>query len=177
LLAVNSDDPDWQDNLAVSYERAGDALGAQGKFDEALAAYRNALAIVQKVVDAHSGNTGAQSLLPIEYTKIGGVLSDQEHKYDEALAAYQMSISIQQKLLDQDQGNIELQRGLAISYERVGEVLLAQDKREEALAAFQKRLAIAQDLADKDSGNTDLGCCARMAAPSCSARRERRELR
>ena len=148
LLAVNSDDPDWQQNLALSYERAGDALGAQGKFDEALDAYRNALAIIQKVVDADSGNTGAQSLLAIEYTKIGTVLSNQEHKYDEALAAYRMSIAIQQKL--------ELQRGLAISYERVGDVLLAQGKREEALAAFQKRLSIAQELADKDSGNTDL---------------------
>ncbi len=155
LLAIKPVDPDWQLNLGVSYERAGDALVPQGKTADALAAYRKALAIVQGVVDGDLGNTGAQSLLATEYLKIGEVLFYQKGNYDEALAAYQMSLVIGQKLVDREQGNAEWLRGLAISYEGVGDVLLAQGKRDEALAAFQKRLAIAQELAGKDTGNTD----------------------
>ena len=156
LLTLKPDDPDWQQNLGISYERGGDALVDQGKSEEALAAYRKALAIVQTVVDGDSGNTGAQSLLAIEYAKTGDVLLYQQRKYDEAFAAYQVSLAIRQKLVDREQGNAEWQGSLAISYERVGDVLLAQGKREEALAAYQKHLAITHELASKNRDDTDV---------------------
>jgi tetratricopeptide (TPR) repeat protein len=153
LLTVKPGDPNTRLNLAVSHEMAGDMLLAQGKRDDALAAYRASLATAQEAADA--GDLASQEELAIDNVHVGDALNG-ALKRDEASAAFQTSLTIRQKLADRDPGNAKWQRGLGVSYERVGDMLLTRDKRNEALAAFQKRLAIAQALADGERDNTEL---------------------
>jgi tetratricopeptide (TPR) repeat protein len=155
LLLAKPDDPDAQLNLNVSLELTGDMLLAQGKSDDALAAYRKALATAQAVADADPGNGNAQEDLAIDDVHIGDVLQAQL-KLDDALGAYRASLAIRQKLIAQSHDDTRWQRGLGISYERIADILLAQRKGDEAFDAAQKRLGIAQTLADGNRDDTEL---------------------
>jgi len=142
-------------NVAVSSELIGEMLAAQGKTDEAMAAYQSSLADAKALADADATNTDAQEEVAIDHVHIGDALLSQQ-KSDEALAAYQASLEIRQKMVDRDKTNAKWQRGLGISHERLGTILLSQGKNAEALAAFRSRLAIARALTDFDADDTEL---------------------
>src|SRR5262249_47175753 len=57
LVARNPDDTGWQRDLAVGYLAMGEVLHAAGKREEALAAYRQGLAAVQKLVARDQRNS------------------------------------------------------------------------------------------------------------------------
>ena len=50
LAAADRNNTEWQGNLSVSYDRVGNVLAAQGKLEEALKAYRDSLAIMERLV-------------------------------------------------------------------------------------------------------------------------------
>jgi tetratricopeptide (TPR) repeat protein len=68
-------------------------LVEQGKLDEALKAYRDSLAIRERLAAADRSNTQWQRDLSISYEKVGEVLVAQG-KLDEALKAYRDSLAI-----------------------------------------------------------------------------------
>ena len=49
----------WQRDLSISYNKIGDVLVAQGKLDEALEAYRDSLAIRERLANADRSNAVA----------------------------------------------------------------------------------------------------------------------
>ncbi len=65
--------------------RIGDVLVAQGKLDEALARYRDGLAVCERLAAADPANTEWQRDLSVSFNKIGDVLRAQG-KLDEAFA-------------------------------------------------------------------------------------------
>ena len=132
----------------------GDVLVAQGKLDEALKAYRDGLAIRERLAAADPGNTRWQRDLSVSYNKVGDVLMAQG-KLDEALKAYRDSLAICERLAAADPSNTQWQRDLSVSYDKVGDVLVAQGKLDEALKAYRDGLAIRERLAAADRSNTD----------------------
>jgi tetratricopeptide (TPR) repeat protein len=81
-LAIGAADPQWQGDLArsydqrelsVSYDRIGNVLVAQGKLDEALKAYRNGLAIAERLAAADPSNTQWQNDLQYSIGRLGGL--------------------------------------------------------------------------------------------------------
>jgi hypothetical protein len=52
----SSHNTQWQGDLSMSYEKVGDVLKAQGKLDEALKAYRDSLAIRERLAAADRSN-------------------------------------------------------------------------------------------------------------------------
>ena len=129
----------------MSYDKVGDVLVAQGKLDEALKAYRDGLAIGERLAAADRSNSGWQRDLSVSYNKVGDVLVAQG-KLDEALKAYRDSLAIRERLAAADRGNSGWQRDLSVSYNRVGDVLVAQGKLDEALKAYRDSLAIRERL-------------------------------
>jgi tetratricopeptide (TPR) repeat protein len=117
-------------------------LAAQGKLDEALKAYRDSLAIRERLAAADPSNTEWQRDLSVSYDKIGNVLVAQG-KLDEALKAYRDSFAIRERLAANDPGNTLWQRDLSVSYHKIGNVLAAQGRLDEALKAYRDSLAIA----------------------------------
>lgn len=155
LLADQPNDAGSLFNVALGEERVADVLLAQGKRDEALATYKDALAAVQSIVDTDPTNSAAQDAVADKQVKIGDVLL-YENKADQALPSYQASLALREKLVAGNPDDASLQRGLGISEERLGDALLTLKKPAEALAAFQTRLKIAQALADRDADDTEL---------------------
>jgi tetratricopeptide (TPR) repeat protein len=141
-------------DTAISLERIGNVLLAEGKRAEALDAYRASLAIRDALARQDAGNALWQRDLSVSHIKLGDVLRA-EGKRPEALAAYRASLAIREALTRQDAGNAEWQRDLSVSYIKLGNVLLAEWNQREALDAYGAGLAIAEVLARKEPGNVE----------------------
>jgi len=103
----------------VSYINVGNVLVAQGKLEEALKAYRDGLAIFERLAAADRSNTLWQRDLSVPANRVGDVLVAQG-KLEEALKAYRDSLAIAERLAAADRSNPQWQRDLSISYDRVG---------------------------------------------------------
>ena len=122
-------------------DKIGDALGAQGELPKALEAFRESLAIAERLAKADPTNAGRQRDLSVAYEKVGNVLKEQKN-WPEALKAYLDSFAIRERLVKADPGNAVWQRDLSLSNERLGEVLMKDGKTAEAVAAFERALGI-----------------------------------
>ena len=93
-------------------------LKAQGNLPEALKAYRDSLAIAERLAKADPGNAGWQRDLSVSYNKVGDVLKDQGN-LPEALNAYRDSLAIAERLAKADPGNAQWQVDVAFAYWRL----------------------------------------------------------
>jgi tetratricopeptide (TPR) repeat protein len=73
----------WQSDLSVSYERIGDILDSQGKLEDAIGAYRQALKIRESLTEEDPSNAIWQRAWIIVYYKVGSVLTRNAAKLDE----------------------------------------------------------------------------------------------
>src|SRR5262245_4696050 len=132
--------------LARSHNTIGVLLMETGKPAEALQAFQKALAMQQKLADAHPAIAGYQSELALSHNNIGTVLL-RTGKPGEALTAWRKALAINQKLADAHPAVAEFQSALAGTHNNIGELLSQTGNPAEALQAHQKTLAIRQKLA------------------------------
>ena len=152
LAAEKPDDTTYQRDLSIAYREVGDVLVEQGNLTEALQAYRDSLAIAERLAKADPGNAGWQHNLSISYGKVADVLVEQGN-LTEALQAHRDSLAISERLAKADPGNADWQHDLSVSYGKVGDVLMAQGNLTEALQAYRDSLAIRERLAKADPSN------------------------
>jgi tetratricopeptide (TPR) repeat protein len=130
----------------------GDIRVARGDLNAAMADYRAAAAIVDRLPKADLNNAGWQRDLSVSYARIGDVQVAQGN-LSEALTSFRDSLAIADRLAKADPGNAEWQRDLSVSFNKVGDVLVAQGNLSEALTSFRDSLAIRDRLAKADPGN------------------------
>ncbi|HZU37168.1 MAG TPA: tetratricopeptide repeat protein, partial [Gemmataceae bacterium] len=126
-----------------------------GKPEEALASYRKALVIRQKLAEANPADTQFQSDLAATHNNIGNVLRD-TGKPGQALASYRKALATRQKLAEANPAVVQYQSDVAATHNNIGNVLSETGKLEEALASYRKALAIRQKLADANPAVTQL---------------------
>ena len=131
----------------------GDVLQTKGHLDDALAAFREFLAIYQRLTGTDPSNVGWQRELAAAHYKVGGVYQEQG-RLDEALTALRQYFAIFQHLTASDPSNTGWQRELAVAHSRVGDIHWAQGRLDDALAAFREYLAILQRLTAAHRSNT-----------------------
>ena len=152
-LGVDPANTQWQRGLAISHERMGVVLVAQGDGPGALVAYRKSLAIREALAARDPANTQGQRDLAISHNKIGDVLVAQGDGQG-ALVAYRKDLAIAEALAARDPANTQWQRDLSVSHNKIGDVLVAQGDGPGALVAYRKSLAIREALAARDPANT-----------------------
>jgi len=130
----------------------GDIRLRRGDLSVAMADYREAQTIAQRLAEADPRNAGWQRDLSVSFSKIGDVQVAQGQLAD-ALASFRAGLAIAQRLAEADPRNAGWQRDLSVSYERIGDVQVAQGQLADALASFRAGLAIAQRLAEADPKN------------------------
>jgi tetratricopeptide (TPR) repeat protein len=91
----------------------GDTYLSLGDLEQALKAYRNGLAIRERLAAADRTNTLWRRDLSVSYGKIGEVLLAQG-KLDEALRAYRDGLAIAERLAAADRSNAAWQRDLSV---------------------------------------------------------------
>jgi tetratricopeptide (TPR) repeat protein len=154
LAEIDPDNAQWQDDLAISYDRAGDTiLVADGYTEEALKFFQDSLAIRVRLTTAEPTNSRWQHALSVSYNDAGKALRAQG-QVAEAVAAFQSSIVIRQKLAKGNVNNLQVQRDLSVSYANIGEAFLARGQMTEALRAFWDSVTILERLAQSDESNT-----------------------
>ncbi|MBU0609305.1 MAG: DUF4062 domain-containing protein, partial [Armatimonadetes bacterium] len=146
------DNTAWQRELSVSHERLGDVRVAKGDLRGALAAYKAALAIGERLAAADPGNAAWQRDLAASYSRLGDVLVAQGD-LPGALRAYEASLTIAERLAAADPGNAAGQRDLSVCHEKLGDMRIAQGDLPGALSAYQAALDIAERLATAAPGN------------------------
>jgi tetratricopeptide (TPR) repeat protein len=146
LQADRDTRPESLFRLAQASFNLGKLTGAIGDKRDALIAYRESLAISQKLTDANPTVTEFQRGLAACQNNIGILLTD-TGKWAEALKAYERALAILQKLADANPTVTEFQRGLARSHHNFGILLRDTGRPAEALKAFKSALAVWQKLA------------------------------
>ena len=134
--------------------KLGDIARVNGKIDDAMRIYKQALVIAQRIADGNPTNVSLQRDLATTRMRIGDLLlqATTPPKLDEALEQYMSmltALEAQSKKRDDD----TIWSNLSVAYNRVGDVLKAQKKYDEAIARYQEGLAIRDRLAAKDRGN------------------------
>ena len=149
LAAEKPNDIAYQRDLSVAYNEIDDVLVAQSNLGEALASYRNGLAIRERLAKADPTNAGWQRDLSISYNKVGDVLLAQGNLTD-ALKSYRDDLAVREQLAKADPTNAGWQRDLSMSYNKVGDVLAAQGNLADALKSYRGDLAVRKQLATAD---------------------------
>ncbi|HJQ57121.1 MAG TPA: tetratricopeptide repeat protein [Vineibacter sp.] len=127
----------------------GDVLEAKGRLDDALAAYREFLAISRDLVATDPSNPGRQREVAVAHSKLGDIHQVQG-RLDDALAAYREFLAIAQRLAAPDPSNAGPQRDLAVAHSKIGDIHQEQGRLDDALAAYSTDLAISQRLSATD---------------------------
>jgi serine/threonine protein kinase/tetratricopeptide (TPR) repeat protein len=140
--------------LALSHLGTGLVHSETGKPEEAMASYRKALAIRQKLADLNPAVTRFQTDLANSH-RILGLLLWNTGKPEEAMLAFRQGLAIFQKLADANPAITEFQVGLAQNHNNIGVLLKAGGKLEEAMVAYCKTLAIFQKVADANPAVTE----------------------
>ena len=113
---------------------------------EAVAEYREALALQKKIADDNPALTQVRSELAGSHDGLAWVLF-QMGKAAEAEAEYHTALAIQQKLADDNPAVIDFRCRLAESHDNLGTVLSKSGKAAEAESEHRRSLAIYQKLA------------------------------
>ena len=138
----------------MSHTKVGDVLVAQGDGAGALTAYRESLAIRERLAASDPSNASWQRDLSVSHTKVGDVLVAQGDGAG-ALTAYRESLAIRERLAASDPSNASWQRDLSVSQDRIGDVLRAQGDGAGALTAYRESLAIRERLVASDPSNAE----------------------
>src|SRR5262249_54305779 len=121
LSAQKPDDTGYQRDLAIAYHEVGKVLVAQGNPTDALKAFLDSLAIMERLAKADPDKAQWQDDLTQSHLHVGDVRVSQGNLTD-ALKAFLDSLAIIERLAKADP-NPNWQHDLSVSYDRVGEVL------------------------------------------------------
>ena len=180
LVKAELENAGWQRDLALSHNRIGEVLRAQGNLPEALESFRASQAIAERLVTVNAGNTGWQRDLAGTHNQIGDVLVEQGD-LPGALESFQALNAIYERMATADAGNTSWQRDLGVTLNKIGKVLDKQGNLPAALERFSASLTIAERLVRMDAGNSvwqrDLAISNELVGDICSRQGNRREAR
>lgn len=156
LVARAPDDWNFQRHLAISYERLGNLLLQDQKYQQALEIFRKAHALKEAVAELHPNG---RRDLSFSYNKLGDVFV-RMGRTDEAYEMFAKSLEIRKQLAEADPADSEMQRGYTVGLNRVADVLLELGRTEDAIANYeaslQRRVANADAQPDNPSATMDL---------------------
>ncbi|MCC0014720.1 MAG: toll/interleukin-1 receptor domain-containing protein [Rhodobiaceae bacterium] len=134
--------------IAVAEENIGNALFVAGKADEALARFREALALWQGLADDGDDTERARAIAA-GLERVGDVAASTGDA-DSAIASYRDSLAATEALAARDRANTDWQQDLATAHQKLGDALMALGKGDDALAQFERHVAIARALHQSD---------------------------
>ena len=142
----------WQHHLAISHDRIGSVLQAQGDLVAALREYRTSVMIAGRASAADPANSAWQRDLGIAHEHLGEVLQALGD-LPGALKEFEGKRAIVARLAEAEPGNPGWQYDLGTSHARIGVVLEARGSFDAALKEYEACLAIGRRFVAADPGN------------------------
>ena len=130
----------------VAETEAGDKYRLDGRMDEALEHYSNALDLARENLLAAHNSVQAHADLADALTNVGDVY-DAQGRLEPALAAYEESLTFHRALAAHSPSDRAAQRGLSLSLEKLADTREARGHRSRALDLYRESLPIAERLA------------------------------
>ncbi len=152
LIAEDSSNFHWQENLAITYWGIGDAQFALGQVPAAHQSYVAASVIFDCLASSHPRESNSLHYISISRGKIGDVLRKQE-RLDEALESYKSSFAILKHFAKKEAYNPRWQRDRAVSHSKIGNTLAQQRNLRQAFRRHCTALKIRQCLAAANTEN------------------------
>ncbi len=153
-MGIAEGDPATLRNRVTAYINDGDRLVPEGHLPQALAAYKAALNMAERLVAAYP-NSAADDLLAASHRKIGDVMVAQGDRAA-ALAAYQKALGIAKPLLATDPKNPTWQRAMTETLRRVGNAQVAGGDLAAAVKTYTEARKIAMGMASSESNNANI---------------------
>lgn len=141
-------------DLAASYERLGDILGAKGETARALKSYRRALNIRKSLTLLDPKNTRLLSDTVTNHNRLGDALVA-IGRDSEAQESYYEGLEIAQALSAAHPKDTKARRALSIGYNKLGDALMDSNPAQ-ALKNYTQGLAVTRQLLAKDPGDIEL---------------------
>ena len=145
-LRENPSVAQFQSDLGMVHHNIGNREQEAGRWAEALASYKKARAIRERLVSENPSVTQFQRDLAWSHHNVGCVQSDMG-RTAEALASYQRAFAIRERLARENPSVIQFQRELAASHNHFGMLHRATGQPAEALASYEQARAIWERLA------------------------------
>ena len=142
----------WQHHLAISHDRIGSVLQAQGDLVAALREYRTSVMIAGRASAADPANSAWQRDLGVAHEHLGEVLQALGD-LPGALKEFEGKRAIAARLAETEPGNPGRQYDLGTSHARIGVVLEARGSFDAALKEYEACLAIGRRFVAADPGN------------------------
>ena len=154
LAADHPDDLDAQRDLAVTYDKMGDASMRTRNVTKAHGYYARSAAITRKLVEEDPSNAKLKRDFALSHFRIGDI-SLLMGKPEAAPDLYKQGLEILQ-VLAADPNNLTAQRDLALSYSRLGDLHDKLSNSKAALDYYERGLAIEQRLAADAPDNVEV---------------------
>jgi serine/threonine-protein kinase len=135
--------------LVRAYFLVGDIRERLGEHADAEAAYRQGLALQQRVAAEHLEEPEDRALLALSHTRLGALLTGLGRRAD-AEAAYRQALPILQRLVEEYPRRPVYQQALAVCQNKRGALLRDLGQRLEAEAAFRQAVKVLERLARED---------------------------
>jgi tetratricopeptide (TPR) repeat protein len=142
----------WQHHLAISHDRIGSVLQAQGDLVAALREYRTSVMIAGRAGAADPANSAWQRDLGVAHEHLGEVLQALGD-LPGALKEFEGKRAIVARRAEAEPGNPGWQYDLGTSHARIGVVLEARGSFDAALKEYEACLAIGRRFVAADPGN------------------------
>jgi eukaryotic-like serine/threonine-protein kinase len=174
LQASLEDDasPVARSQLAEAYARVGAVTWELGLTEEALAAYRRSLALVEQTAEAAPADPDVRSSVARAHAQIGFCFRT-TGRPAEALQSYEQARKIQEPLARDDPANSRYQEVLSWTFSNLGVIHLELGHPDEAIRLHRRALATHEALVRDDPSNIryrgDLGWCWRYLSLALAA--------
>jgi tetratricopeptide (TPR) repeat protein/tRNA A-37 threonylcarbamoyl transferase component Bud32 len=164
--------PEARTQLAEAYSRVAQVTWELGRQDEALAAQRRGLALVEQMAAARPADPDARFALARYHARLGFTLRTMGRTV-EAQRSYEQARSIQESLARDDPGAGRYRENLSWTLSNLGVIELDLGRPAEAIGLHRQALAIHEALVGRQPGNADywndLGWCWRYVAQALAA--------
>jgi tetratricopeptide (TPR) repeat protein len=164
--------PGARSKLSDAYASAGLVALELGRHEQALAAYRRSLALIERTATSAASDLELRFARARSHTKIGFALREMGRTAD-ALQSYDDARSIQERLARENPGVARYWEVLSWTLSNLGLIQVELARPSEAIRLHRQATAIHQDLLGRDPQNTayrnDLAWCWRYLSQALAA--------
>jgi uncharacterized caspase-like protein len=140
-------------DLAVSFNRSGDARRLRGDGNGALADYGKGLQVSELLVAESPENLGFRRDLGVSHSKVGLALR-LNNDLAGALAAYEAALDVSEFLAVKTPDDLEIRRDLTVGLNAIGDVRRLTGDNAGAFAPYERSVGISRELVALDPANT-----------------------
>lgn len=145
LWDAEPSNPDYQNNLAIAYEKLGDTYVTLGQGDAALEQYKESLRLTVDLYSTFPKQTNFKNNLAISYCKLGQAYTALG-QLGMALENYQEYYRLNEEQYSSFPEQLTFKYGFAVSHEKLGDISAALGQLSTALEHYKKETELFKEL-------------------------------